>query len=509
MKETDLITGAYTMTETYMMSVDMGTTHIKCAIFDSFGQMTELRMVDTPSTPDEFGTVYVPENIRTEIFGLVYGLLEKYPGIRAIAVTGMSEAGLIFDTKKQKIVTPILPWFDQRTRTLSQSVTKEDDEERFYITGLRNSYKYGIYKFLWLIHHYRQDLSSALWMSVTDYILWELTGTIATVPSFAARTYAYDIYKGCWDEAYLDKYGLSEKNMPPVAMEGTPLGNLRMPKTCGNPSADALISVRLRNIPVYVSGHDHLCAAIALKNLRQPGICNSVGTAETFLGFMDRRPLTRNDYVSGLSFGPAPLPNTFFWMANIPSAGQSVEWLRSKLHTDLTEAMSYEEMNRRIAALPAGPTGILYYPFLSGCGTPLFSGDTTATLTGLKVSHTQDELCKGMIEGLNYFGRYLLSLIPKSCGCPHIYCAGGAAYSPPWMTIKAAITGCTVHIPHIEEVTLTGAAALTLALPARERFLSGVHSRETVIIPETKLSNDYENIFTKQYLPVLHALYQI
>lgn len=489
----------------YVMSIDMGTTHMKCGVFDSCGRMADLKMAPTPARSDGMGTIYVPEQLMTILTEMIFELLDRYPGVRTIAITGMSEAGLIFNIKKHCPVTPILPWFDLRTQTYSAAMDDGAMEARFYTTGLRNSYKYGIYKFLWLAGHYPVDRDHALWLSVTDYIAWALTGCLATTPTFAARTYAYDIYNGCWDVDYLHGFGLSPDHMPTVIPEGQPVGYLQSGGYVSTLSPAAHMDSRPTDITVCIAGHDHVCAAVALQGGQTPGICNSVGTAETYLGFLERRSLTPRDYGSGLIFGPAPIPGKFFWMANIPSSGKSLEWLRSRLGN-----LDYTEVNRLVESLPPGPTGLLYYPFLSGAGTPLFDAGASAALMGIRDSHTNAHLLKGILEGLNYFGRYLLSLTPEDpLAHRRLYCGGGAAYSRPWMEIKAAITGCTVCLSKVSEATLLGAAALSLTPSCRKIFLSDVNTQTWSVPPPPALSGMYDAVYEDQYVPLLHALYKL
>lgn len=122
-------------------------------------------------------------------------------------------------------VTDILPWFERRTMQLSQNVSEEEDARCFAQTGLHNSFKYGIYKFLWLLEDCKQERSDAIWLSVCDYIIYKLTGRFVTEPGFAARTYVYDIVNNCWDIERIRAYGMSEENFPTVVPSGSVAGS--------------------------------------------------------------------------------------------------------------------------------------------------------------------------------------------------------------------------------------------------------------------------------------------
>jgi xylulokinase len=121
---------------------DFGTTHIKSAVFDSYGHLLELRKTPTPESRDEFGNVYDPLAIYDVVSGQISYLLKHFDNVKGISITGMSEAGLIISRKENTEKTPILPWFDKRTEALAEQAGKDKEIDNFYRTGLRNSHKY-------------------------------------------------------------------------------------------------------------------------------------------------------------------------------------------------------------------------------------------------------------------------------------------------------------------------------------------------------------------------------
>ena len=95
------------------------------------------------------------------------------------------------------------------------------------------------------------------WLSVCDYVVYLLTGNLVTDPSFAARTYLYNIKDGEWEADLLEKYDLHIRNLPVVIPSGSIAGTLKG-----------------TDIPVALCGHDHICAAYGMQ-LTESGLCNS------------------------------------------------------------------------------------------------------------------------------------------------------------------------------------------------------------------------------------------
>lgn len=482
---------------------DLGTTHIKSAVFDRHGHLLEMRKAPAPDSRDDCGNVYDPLSIYEAVGGQIVCLLQRFNDIKGISITGMSEAGLIINRKKMTEETPILPWFDRRTVTLSRQSDDEAEAGNFYRTGLRNSYKYGIYKYLWLLDRYRLPKEDTVWLSACDYIVWKLTGSFATDPSFAARTYVYDIFRHCWDEERLAAYGLTADNFPEVIPSGEAAGYLS--------DSRILSAVRTDPVPVCIGGHDHVCAAYAVLDDDPGRICDSMGTAETYLGIdpADNFILTKEHYESGMVYGPFVNGRDYFWMANIPSSGQSVEWFRKQVQkTEIT----YTDMNELLSALPEGPTDILYYPYLSGIGTPFFRSDIGGGFLGLKASHGAADLLKAILEGICYQGRWILSLVPgkRPETVKDIVCVGGAANSLPWMKLKADISGIPVTVPEESEATLLGAAAVMIeklcTTQERKIFLAQARKQNRIFPVNRTINEQYNEIYAKKYTFLIDLL---
>jgi xylulokinase len=481
--------------EELYIGIDLGTTHIKSAVFREDGIQVQIVKASTPIAADQYGQIYDPILMFDIVRDQIVLLLEQYPKIAGISVTGMAEAGLIINRLTRKEETVILPWFDKRTAELSDMANEEQEINNFYSTGLRNSFKYGIYKFLWLLQHNKINKETAIWLSACDYIIWRLTGEFMTDPSFAARTYVYDIVRKVWDSERLSGYGLTCDNFPKVLPSGARAGKLIEPYL--------LQRAQDKSIFVCIGGHDHICAAYAVLNEDKERICNSVGTAETYLGMV--KTFAPNDklYQSGLVYGPFMNGSDYFWMGNITASGQTVEWFRKKLQQ--TE-ISYEEMNEKLTGRAEDPTDIIFLPFLSGIGTPYFLPEVSGAFHGLRAAHDRWDMFKAILEGLNYQGCWVLSLIPDEATMKlkEIICVGGAAVSEPWMQIKANILGLPVKIPRIPEATLLGAVAIMLQRNygegKKQKFLEIYQQYSKEYHVNRKVYEEYQEIYRNKYM---------
>ena len=474
--------------EKTVISLDVGTTHIKAALFDNKGKMLQLEKQPTPSVSGEYGPVYDAVRFREIVLTQMGRLLKNSPSTPVgICITGMAEAGLILDRNSGEPLTELLPWFHPGPRCLSDAVSQEESDRLFRQTGLRNSFKYGIYKYRWLLSQHHLSPENTVWLSVCDYVAFCLTGKMVTDPTFAARTYVYDVHAGKWDTQRLDSLGLSEENFPVILPSSSVAGEYQ-------------------GIPVAIGGHDHICAAFGLLFHHPDAICDSAGTSETCVGLLSSQQVQGSfPEDSGLLYGPF-VDGGYFYMGNVPSSGHSVEWFRKKLQISPLE---YREIDEKMAQLQSGPTGILYLPYLTGMGAPWYRPDVKAVLLGMGEEHDGAQILKSIFEGIQFQICWLLEILEKyhQISVHQVICAGGLVKNPLMMQIKADVLNCPVRIPAVSEATLSGAAALFLKKNGNREeadlFLQGAAQIQNEYLPSLPITEKYRLEYRKKYLPAV------
>lgn len=479
-----------------VIGIDVGTTHMKSILFSDDGRVLRKETAATPLAADGYGSVYKPGEIWEIISGQLVRLCQEAEGpVEGISITGMAEAGLVIDRVTGKEKTDIIPWFDKRTAGWRNKASAEMEAERFAKTGLHNSYKYGIYKFLWLLERGKIEKSTAVWLSMCDYVAFKLTGRIVTDPTFAARTYVYDIVRGCWDQDEIRSRGLELSNFPKIIPSG---------EVCGK--CDFL--VKGGEIPVAIAGHDHVCAAYGLLYGQKDAICGSAGTSETYIGVIDKLPERgfRND--TGVLYGPF-VDGGWFYMASVPSSGHSVEWFRRKLQV---KELSYAEITDRLASLSPGPTGILYFPYLTGMGSPWYTESMYGTFMGIGEKDDGIRMLKAIMEGIQYQALWLLEILDNVHRTENmqLICAGGAVKNKYLMQLKADILNRTVNVTQEEEATLCGAAALymekNMDAGLAGEFVRRLLSVKESYVPCPNLTGHYRKTVKERYLPMVTIL---
>lgn len=437
-----------------LLGIDIGTTNSKAGLFGKDGKPVAIASRPTATHQNERGEFYYePEEMWKLLASAVREVIRGADPakIEAVGITSMAESGLLVDRETGKPLSPFMPWFDTCSKPQAEYIRSQCDTfERFQASGLHLSFKLGLCKLLWLKEHYPQAFTpNARWLSASGYIAYRLCGTMGFDYSLAARTYAFRVDTKQWDEPWLRQFGIDPAIYPEASPSGTSLGGV----TAAASAETGLAS----GMPVAIAGHDHVVAALAVGAITPGVIYDSMGTAETLVGTLEEKPLGRREFESGLSFGCHVAKDRYFWMGGNSSSGGSVEWLRAQLGET---PMSYERLLALLDGAKPGPTGILYFPYLTGSGAPAPDTKAKAAFIGLTKEHGQGDLLKGLLEGTAYQLESIRRSAEEIAGSPieRLQVVGGGTRNPHWLQVKADVSDFTLELPPIPEATLLGAA---------------------------------------------------
>ncbi len=437
-----------------LIGIDIGTTHCKAGLFASDGIALRIARRPTPTRRAPEGHAYYdPEELWQAVASALGEALERQgpraPAVAAVGVASMGEAGLLVDGASGAPLSGFVPWWDPCATPQGDLLRRAGDPlERFRVTGWRAGFKCSLAKILWLRERLGRLPAGARWLSVAGYVAYRLTGAMAMDYSLASRTFAFDLSRKDWDAAWIRSLGLDPALFPPALPSGTPVG-----RTTGT------LAGIPAGTPVAVSGHDHICASLAA-GVAGPGrIFDSMGTAEAILGVTPERPLGEVEFQSGFAFGCHAVPGMLYWLGGLSASGGSVEWLRGILGS---RPLSYRQVRALLSQAGQTPTGILYFPYISGRGSPHSDGSQRGAFAGLRSAHRRTDLLKAVMEGAAYevetIRRAAQAVTGEEAG--EMVVAGGGARLAPWLQIKSDVSGCRLTASQLPEATLLGAAII-------------------------------------------------
>lgn len=478
-----------------LVGLDLGTTYCKAGLYELDGRPIHLasRWMFPRYDAAEDYTYFDPDALWNTVTDLIREVVSVRLGsIQALGITSMAETGLLIDRETGEARSPMLPWFDRSAQPQADKLAATGNAQDFYLkTGLHMNYKCSVAKIRWLCDQDETITDGAIWLSASDYIAYRLTGQFATDYSLAGRTGGFDLMQKTWSPALLTPCGLKPELFPDALPSGTPIGGTQARWTALGLA---------EGTPVAVSGHDHLCAAFVMA-MAQPGVVfDSMGTAEVLTGSFPERTLTPADYRTGLLSGCHVTPKQGYWLGSLSLSGGSVEWLRG-IMGDVR--YSYDDLSALVNLIDAEPTGILFFPYLSGSGAPHTDPKARGAWVGLNVEHTRAHLARAVLEGTAYEMEWIRRAGEEMTGTSisRLTAAGGGTRNDAWLQIKADVSGCSIAVCDEADLTLMG-AALAAGIG------TGVTTVDALVFPESHQMIEPDEARHKRYRALFEQGYQ-
>ena len=441
-----------------LLGLDLGTTNCKVVAVDSQGQIVASASELTPvrQSPGLDITEYDAEMLWSVSARLVRQVIDKLAPeqkVAGMAVASMGESGVLVD-KAGSPLTSIPTWYDHRTQPWTGWWRERMTEAEIYdITGLPLDFLYSVNKILWLRENAPQAFSRAhTYLCVADWITYCLTGQFTTSYSMASRTMLFDIHRQDWSETILSLSGLAADFMPPAFASGTRAGVV-------NELAEQATGLRA-GTPVFIGGHDHICAALAAGAIEPGIVLDSAGTVEALMVTLETPVSGEFMAASGLCCGCHTVKDRYYLLGGLMGGGVLAWVSRLMAGDDSPDAIN--RLMQEAASSPPGANGVRFLPYLDGSGPPDRDPTAWGAWLGLSLKHKRSDTIRAAVEGVSFGIRYLLEIAKTwtNTSVGELRCVGGGTRNAFWQQIKADVLGLSIDTPFVTDVTAQGAALL-------------------------------------------------
>jgi xylulokinase len=368
---------------------------------------------------------------------------ERARTVRAIGLTGQMHSAM-FVSRDGELVRRAMLWCDTRTTDECRYITNVIGRD-----GLRRMVKnaalegFTLPKLLWLRKH-EPDVYSHVHRVVMpkDLIGFRLSGVLETDVSDASGTLAFDPETRDWSRELLGALDVDPALFPRAAESIAPLGRL------SGRVADA--TGLTRDVLVVRGGADNAAAAVGLGVVRTGRAMASIGTSGVVLAHQDA--LRVDDHLRTHVFCAA-VPNAWYAMGVILSAGSALRWFR-----DTVSHRSYDDITALAATSKPGAGGVVFLPYLMGERTPHNDANARAAFVGMTARTTEADLARAVLEGVSFGLADCLDLMRD--GVTELRATGGGSRSTTWRSILADILGLPIVLTTSIEGPSFGAAVL-------------------------------------------------
>jgi sugar (pentulose or hexulose) kinase len=285
-----------TVARPLLVGVDVGSTMIKVGVVSEEGEELSQASMPTGWRPVATGAEVSPADLLYSVRGALAGLLATAPPgpIVAVGVTSMAETAILLDSDGEPI-GPSIAWYDVRAADdYAQMGVDLSLEEIGHHTGLTPVQIPTVANLHWLMRVHPELQRAQQVLSVAEWVVYGLGGSIGAELSLASRTGALSITDRRWWQESLEWAGVGPTIFPELRPAGASWGRI----------GTAPVGLeRLDGAILSVAGHDHLTASVGSGVTTSSQVMNSCGTAEALI-----RPVAASqatDPAAGLSRGIA------------------------------------------------------------------------------------------------------------------------------------------------------------------------------------------------------------
>lgn len=434
------------------LGLDVGTTRIKCGVYDESGSLLFLRARDYALGEDERRPCVDVTGLWQTVRALLAEAAEAAP-FATVAVSSLGESFALLDGADRLLVPPLL-YTDERGREEAEALSGQA-ERIFALSGVFPQSMYSAYKLAWIKARRPALFARAKKvLLVGEYVGYLLTGNRLIDYGLAARTGLFDVRRKRWSEELLALFGLPEAWFAPPAPAGSVVGEVK-PALCAALGLPA-------GCRVVLGSHDQICSALGAGGL-EAGVCvDGMGTVECITALYET---PSDDLAMGRSGYPAvPYATGGLYCTYLLnySCGSTTQWVKKLMSA--FGAPPDDFFARAEAGFGEGPTGLLFLPYLGGAATPFQEITARGAILNLGLETSPADLYKGVLEGLCMEMRLNLEETERYGVRPErLIATGGGSNSRVWLQLKADITGLPVFPLVSGEAGICGTALLGAA----------------------------------------------
>lgn len=482
-----------------ILSVDLGTTALKAALFDFNGNMvsdaTQEYSLLTPKT----NFVEADPDIYIKSLKAALNRMSAENNLMDIEAIGFSAQGetLFFVDENGNALRNAIVWMDNRADSQAEFLRNKFSEEECYrVTGQVSIEPcWPAPKVLWVKENEPEIFNKTKKiLLIEDYIIAKLTGRYVTEGSLLTSTEYWDINtKEYWPQM-LDAIGITKEHLPEIMESGEVVGKIL-------PQAAKELGIN-PNATVCTGCLDQAAGAIGVGNIHEGVFSENIGAALAICVPTSKITLDPNRQMPVHYFA---LPDTYM-MHTFTTGGMTLRWFRDAfciMETAVAELInesSYDMLSKEAETVPPGAEGLIMLPHLSGSMAPDVNSKAKGVYFGFTLKHKKAHFIRAIMESIGFIiRRNIDALEAMGISVAEIRSLGGGSKSAVWNQIKSDITGKTMYTMKCKEAACLGAAILAGkaigVFPSIEEACKKMVSVEAVYTPNQDNKQQYDTAY--------------
>ena len=453
-------------TASYILAHDTGTGGNKAVLTDLKGRILHSAYLPYPLLHPRPGWAEQDPDLLWRAVTRTTRTVLKETGVDPAQVLGVGISAQMFNIlpvdEHGRPLTPMLSWLDLRSVGQADALLQQIGGPFFFQhSGNIPTAKDIIPKIVWL-----RERQPEVWarthklLDCKEYILFRLTGRLATDWHGASVYFLLDPYQKAWSEPLCSRLGIPLEMLPPaypcttVIGEVTPRAARETGLRAGTPVVACAgdVAVAQMGAGAVHDGRAHLCI----------GTATWVGLSTSVFRNDPQRPFWGLSHID---------PHKWIIAGEMETGGGALMWFRDTLCQEETRRAkrvglsAYQLLSEIAGGISPGADGLLFLPWLSGERSPVLDHYLRGAFVGLSLGHTKAHMTRAVMEGVAFHLRWICEAL-EGLGfqVTSLNSIGGGSTSPTWTQIISDVTGCTLRVAaHPLEAGAMG-AALTVAV---------------------------------------------
>lgn len=435
---------------TYILSLDVGTTSLKCVLFDSNGRplascLQEYDLIKPAPDIVELDCEVYWESACRAIRSTLRESGVDPQRIASVGITSQGETLTVLD-KNGSPLRRSMVWLDNRAQAEAEDIASRFNLDEVYrITGQQEIIPtWTATRILWIRRHQPEVFEKAhKYLLVEDYLIFRLTGKYATDRGLNPSTLYYDLTTSHWWPEMLHFLHISTQQLPELLDSGTVAGPI---------TAEAAAETGLApTILITTAPMDQVAGAVGAGNI-EPGILTE--TTGAAMALCASIPHPAYDPQKRVGLYAHAVRGQFVMLPWEPTAGIVLRWFRD----ECGNGRDYAALGEEAVAIAPGSDGLWIVPNLSGQGNSSAKG----VFLGVTLGHHRGHFVRAIMESIAFLLRDNVELLEGLGVDVHeIRSLGGGAQSDLWLQIKADVCRKNLIVMQCQEAASLGVAMLS------------------------------------------------
>ena len=469
------------------IGVDIGTTGVRAAAYDSGGKLLcyadEFYPLEIPKNSyAEQNHVLIYEKMKHVIKEVSLHLKKLNKSVLGISLSTAMHSFMLAK-KKGEFLGNMITWADSRSAEIVREFNSDSKKAQIFYdkTCCPPHSCYPYFKMLWFKNH-DKNLNITRLYSLKDYIFENLTNLWCIDKSCACASGLYNANKLQWDSEILESLGLDSSYLPEVV------------ETTFSTRIDEGLAKELHlssDTEIIIGSSDGVLVNLGIGAFKPGQISATIGTsgAVRMVSNGAKWDSKRRTWCYNL------FPDTWIVGGAINNGGIILRWLRDNICDSTHDSNAYEIMTSQAAKIKAGSDGLLSLPFFTGERAPYWNSTLRGMFFGLSLKHTKPHLIRAVMEGICFGLKSIFTVLSGFEKVESIRVSGSFTKSSLWIEILSDILEHDIILPKNSEGVAYGAAMLGFMSKGIIERLDNDMGYERIYSPNKENMQTYRKLF--------------